>query len=240
MAETNACQEVLGMGVWIENGYNVYDISDDCKDGIDVLCYGVTTNIAAFLNAEDVRQLIGAPPVSQTGNYSVTSWRVNEDFARSGDGLIDNKPYVAGLLERGIDVLVYAGELDAACQWLGNLNWVQNLDYSERTDFKGSLRPWSVDGREVGQTARGGGLSEFQCDSDYQNVVELTLTGMQNYSVCDRSWRRSHGSLQKAPRQDCIVYAAPLAGRREIVAGEHVILCLSLIASTIHTEQSDR
>ncbi|CAO1619409.1 unnamed protein product [Parajaminaea phylloscopi] len=158
-AEVSACERVLGAQAWIAAGYNVYDVSDDCRDGMEVLCYGITAAIEAYLNSDDVRELIGAAPRSQTGNYTTVSDRVNEDFDKTHDLVVDGKPFVSGLVERGIDALIYAGELDAACHWLGNLAWVSNLEYTGKVDFRKSLKPWYVDGHEVGKAARGGGLT---------------------------------------------------------------------------------
>jgi carboxypeptidase C (cathepsin A) len=70
-----------------------------------------------------------------------------EDFILSQDELHSDTPYyVSALLERGIHVLIYAGELDWICNHLGNERWTMKLEWSGQGEFvKQPLREWSID-----------------------------------------------------------------------------------------------
>jgi cathepsin A (carboxypeptidase C) len=39
------------------------------------------------------------------------------------------------MLEDGIRVLIYAGDVDFICNWMGNKAWTQALNWSGKTDF---------------------------------------------------------------------------------------------------------
>ncbi|XP_022853125.1 serine carboxypeptidase-like isoform X2 [Olea europaea var. sylvestris] len=61
------------------------------------------------------------------------------------------------LLENGIKLLVYAGEYDLICNWLGNSRWVHAMEWSGQKEFvAASTIPFSVNGVEAGlQKAHG-------------------------------------------------------------------------------------
>ena len=39
------------------------------------------------------------------------------------------------MLEGGIDILVYAGDADFICNWMGNLAWVNAMDWKGKEAF---------------------------------------------------------------------------------------------------------
>ncbi len=61
-----------------------------------------------YLRREAIRREIGADEAA--GNYSMSSFTVFQAFWGSGDQLHQNQHYVAELLERGVRVLIYAGD----------------------------------------------------------------------------------------------------------------------------------
>jgi carboxypeptidase C (cathepsin A) len=53
--------------------------------------------------------------------------------------------YVAGLLERGIRVLIYAGTYDWQCNWVSNVIWTEKLEWSGAAEYRAaSWRDWNV------------------------------------------------------------------------------------------------
>jgi carboxypeptidase C (cathepsin A) len=61
--------------------------------------------------------------------------------------------YVAGLLERGIRVLIYAGTYGWRDNWVANARWVDKLEWSGRAEYAAQgWRDWTVEGRKVGET----------------------------------------------------------------------------------------
>lgn len=70
-AARSVCSDKLEE-VWTSK-FNPYDVTDDCKAGIEVLCYAETDWIAAYLDRDDVRSLVGAAPRSQVSAESLFS-----------------------------------------------------------------------------------------------------------------------------------------------------------------------
>ncbi len=53
--------------------------------------------------------------------------------------------FVAGLLERGIRVLIYAGTYDWQCNWVANKLWVEKLEWTGSDAFRGEeWRSWGI------------------------------------------------------------------------------------------------
>ncbi|MBA0701319.1 hypothetical protein Goari_020439 [Gossypium aridum] len=66
---------------------------------------------------------------------------------------------IPALLEDGIKLLVYAGEYDLICNWLGNSRWVHAMQWSGRKEFVASPEvPFVVDGLEAGVLKTHGSL----------------------------------------------------------------------------------
>lgn len=67
------------------------------------------------------------------------------------------RPYVKDipiLLEAGIKVLIYAGDADFICNWMGNKAWAKELQWSGHEQFsKASDEPWgeSKEGKPLGE-----------------------------------------------------------------------------------------
>ncbi|PWN99032.1 alpha/beta-hydrolase [Tilletiopsis washingtonensis] len=157
-AAVNTCTDQIG-GPYAETGRNPYNVQDDCKAGLSPnLCYDLTADIAAYLNRKDVRELLGAAP--EAGDFQTCNMDVAAGFDRAGDTLVDNSDYVAGLLERGITALFYVGTRDWICNWLGNKQWIDAMEFAGAKAFKQAKNyRWLVDGKEAGETQRGGGLT---------------------------------------------------------------------------------
>jgi len=64
-------------------------------------------------------------------------------------------PYVADLLNDGIPALIYAGDLDFICNYMGNRAWTLNLDWDHHEAFKAAEeREWNS-GAGLARTSNG-------------------------------------------------------------------------------------
>jgi hypothetical protein len=112
MTANEVCESQF-QGAYAETGRNPYNIEDLCLVGLEPnLCYSVTQDIRAYLDREDVRELLGAEPVSHIGKFKSCNGKVAQGFGFRNDAAVQNVDYVAGLLERDIDVMIYVGKLD--------------------------------------------------------------------------------------------------------------------------------
>ena len=70
----------------------------------------------------------------------------------SGDPFHQTQHYVAELLERGVRVLIYVGEFDYVCNWIGNERWTLEMPWSGQDGYVAEpLRDWEVDGKVAGR-----------------------------------------------------------------------------------------
>ena len=69
-------------------------------------------------------------------------------------------PYVADLLNEGVPALIYAGDLDFVCNYLGNRAWTLNLDWNHKAEFNAAEeKDWNSGG---GLVRTAGGLTFLQ------------------------------------------------------------------------------
>ena len=86
-----------------------YDIRKSC---VTDLCYDFS-NMDKFLNEQTVRQALGV------GDLDFVSCSTTVYEAMMGDWMKNLEEGIPALLEDGIRLLVYAGEKDLICNWLG-------------------------------------------------------------------------------------------------------------------------
>ncbi|EAN77533.1 serine carboxypeptidase III precursor, putative [Trypanosoma brucei brucei TREU927] len=123
-------------------GLNVYDIRKTC-DG--PLCYN-TTGVDNFMNREDVQRSLGVDPMT----WQACNMEVNLMFAV--DWFKNFNYTISGLLEDGVRVMIYAGDMDFICNWIGNKEWTLALQWSGSEEFvKAPGTPFSsIDGSAAG------------------------------------------------------------------------------------------
>ncbi|PCH41605.1 alpha/beta-hydrolase [Wolfiporia cocos MD-104 SS10] len=139
------------------SGRNPYDISKMCVGGN--LCYAENTVIKDFLDQPATRKLLG---VESPSNFTPCNSEVGYNFnvVHMDKWAVPSQHYVAGLLERGVRMLIYAGTLDWQCNWVANKLWVDKLDWLGRNAYNAeSWRDWIVDGKKAGETKKAGVLT---------------------------------------------------------------------------------
>ncbi|THH20268.1 hypothetical protein EW146_g1054 [Bondarzewia mesenterica] len=154
-AAVDFCNNELSSGYWA-SGRNVYDISKMCLG--DDLCYLENTAISDFLNQPALRESLG---VESPNEFHPCSHAVGTDFDSHMDKYAaPTQYYVAGLLERGIRVLIYAGTYDWQCNWVANKLWVDKLEWSGHDGYhNASWHDWTVEGAKAGETKSWGNLT---------------------------------------------------------------------------------
>ncbi|KIK51960.1 hypothetical protein GYMLUDRAFT_50249 [Collybiopsis luxurians FD-317 M1] len=151
-AAASFCNGML-LGPFWDTGMNPYDISKPCNGSVETtLCYPVTATIADFLSRKSIRKKLGVDAAVAV-NFSSCNDDVSTAFTGTLDILHSSKLYVAGLLERGVKVLIYVGSYDWICNWVGNERWTLALEWSGQEEFASQkLREWTVAGVKAGVT----------------------------------------------------------------------------------------
>lgn len=150
------CNNAL-IGPFQRTGQNVYDVREKCKD--NNLCYGELDWVSAFLNKKDVQKELGV----EVTTYDSCNFDINRNFLFQGDWM---KPYhrlVPGLLEE-LKVLIYAGDADFICNWLGNQGWTEALEWPGQVAFnKAEIKDLELeDGNKFGKVKASGNLTFMQ------------------------------------------------------------------------------
>ncbi|KNC83750.1 hypothetical protein SARC_04026 [Sphaeroforma arctica JP610] len=143
------CEKTLGvcaggsMGPIHEANYNQYDVREKCT--IKPLCYDFSA-VNEYLNNDYIRECLG---VETELDWEPCSPKFEKLFMF--DRMASYASNVTLLLEEGIRVLVYAGEADYICNWMGNRAWVDALSWHGKAGMNAAVdRPFIVAGKEAG------------------------------------------------------------------------------------------
>lgn len=108
-----------------------------------------------FLTSNKTRKAIGAET-----SFTDCSGSVHSAFSKAGDWMLPIHRKVPGLLAK-IPVLVYAGDADWICNWLGNQAWTNNLEWPGKAAFNSAAtKPATLpNGKEYGTIKHANGLA---------------------------------------------------------------------------------
>ncbi|KAG0736544.1 hypothetical protein G6F23_010887 [Rhizopus arrhizus] len=137
-------------GPFDDTGLNPYDIRMKCE-GDSGLCYNQIDSIQFYANSPQVKSNLGVDP--EVVKYESCSNSVGSRFGKTGDGGLDFSTKVAETLEAGVRVLLYVGEMDWICNWVGNLEWSLEMKWKGKEGYNSALtKPWFSDftGRQAG------------------------------------------------------------------------------------------
>ena len=136
------CNNAL-IGPYQRTGQNVYDVRKPCEDGN--LCYKEIGWISDYLNQPKVMKALGA----EVSTYEGCNFDINRNFLFQGDWMKPFHRLVPKLLEK-IPVLVYAGDADFICNWLGNLAWTEHLAWPGKKAYnKAPMEDLVVEGNKL-------------------------------------------------------------------------------------------
>ncbi|KAL1500122.1 hypothetical protein AB1Y20_012795 [Prymnesium parvum] len=148
--------EVCNAGLLIPytlTGKNPYDMREKCEK--PPLCYDFS-NVGTYLNRPEVRAALGVG----THRWRDCNREVALMFELSGDWMQSYQQQLPDQLNDGIRVLIYAGDQDYICNWLGNQAWTQSLPWPHRGDFNSTTpKVWEVDGKAAGTLQSSHGFS---------------------------------------------------------------------------------
>jgi len=151
-AECNNAQ----MGPYEESGLNPYDVRIKCQ--VPGLCYDFS-NTVAFLGLQSTRDALGV--TSDSATWASCNMGVNQAF--SADWMKTQEYTVPPLLKAGINVLIYAGDADFVCNWMGNKAWTLALPWDGQSQFAAEKdHDWMVKGVKAGSARTWEGFTFLQ------------------------------------------------------------------------------
>ncbi|EPS38585.1 hypothetical protein H072_7670 [Dactylellina haptotyla CBS 200.50] len=153
--------------------------------------------VVGYLKSARVKRAIGAE-----GNFH--GWNnpaITLAFYRSGDVGMPIQRVMPHVLSK-IPVLVYAGDSDYICNWLGIKDWTEAVPWSGKAKYnKVRLTPWVVNGKTVGQKKSANGLTFIRMyNSGHGTNVDqpaLTLELTNSFLRAPRSFSAAAGNIRK-------------------------------------------
>lgn len=127
MKAIDSCNEIAN--AYYQTGKNPYDIRKNCE--AQPLCYKGDQYAEKWLDQKKVLQAIG----SKVDKYETCSDKVMGDFSSTIDYAISFTGNVTIILEHDIPILVYAGDQDYVCNWLGQREWTNKMNWTHQSDF---------------------------------------------------------------------------------------------------------
>lgn len=109
-----------------QSGLNPYDARIKCdreKDG--PLCYRQMGWIETYMNDPEVKAALGVNPQRK---FESCNMAVNQAFMLQGDSMRNTPLLLTDMINDGVRLLVYAGNADMMCNYMGNERWVEQLD----------------------------------------------------------------------------------------------------------------
>eukprot|EP00039_Didymoeca_costata_P020123 m.340136 g.340136 ORF g.340136 m.340136 type:complete len:446 (+) comp19154_c0_seq1:16-1353(+) len=135
------------------SGINLYDVREKCNPALP-LCYNFTL-IEAYLNQKSVQAALGV-----TKKWAPCNRLVDLVMVYAGDWMVDFNNQVELVLDAGFPVLIYAGEYDFICNWLGNHEWTNVFQWSGAKVYaNASNTSWHVGGEYAGSFKSAQGLT---------------------------------------------------------------------------------
>eukprot|EP00971_Amphidinium_carterae_P098700 1952020-Amphidinium_carterae.1 len=135
------------------SGYNPYDMRIKCA--VPPLCYDMS-QVEGFLNSADVQKELGTSKKWQSCNRIV-------NMAFQGDWMKTYQDMLPDMLADGIRVLVYAGDVDYICNWLGNKKWTLAMEWSHKEELnKAADLSYIVNEKAAGKVRTSNGFHFMQ------------------------------------------------------------------------------
>ncbi|KAL5366569.1 Alpha/Beta hydrolase protein [Aspergillus floccosus] len=141
---TNAdsvCYQGIEGPISSSGDFDVYDIREPSNDPYPPKTY------STYLSNPTVVKAIGART-----NYQECPNGPYNKFASTGDNPRSFLSTLSSVVQSGINVLVWAGDADWICNWLGNYEVANAVNFSGNAQFSAKgLIPYTVNGVEKGQ-----------------------------------------------------------------------------------------
>jgi len=153
LATNSSCWGPTFFGVFKAQNRSVYDMTQQCNE--DNACVD-SPNIENFLNLDLTKRALHVP-LDEV--WTECNYRVNENWSER-DFLASTMPYLEELLDKGFPVLLYAGDYDYICNYMGVKAVAKALNWGYAAEFNAAGDHDWANGRGLARSA--GNLSFLQ------------------------------------------------------------------------------
>ncbi|KAI0713118.1 alpha/beta-hydrolase [Cerioporus squamosus] len=136
-------------------GLNPYDLRQDCrhKDG---LCYVEMNWIKEWMNNPRVKRELGVD--NAPAPFVHCNMTTNRAFYAQGQAMRNSAALLPPLVKDGMRLLVFAGDTDGVCNYLGVERWMLKLEHKHHEEFSNApLLPFLTELGDVGGKVRSAG-----------------------------------------------------------------------------------
>ncbi|KAH7911621.1 peptidase S10 serine carboxypeptidase [Hygrophoropsis aurantiaca] len=143
-------------GPVFSHGYNMYDARKKCsEDEEGSLCYKEIMWAEKWMNVPEHQAALG---VSPSRKFEACNIPLNLKFRYlHGDGMQNGAALLPELISNGIRLLIYAGNADLMCNYMGETTFISNLDNIYHDAFlEAAANPWSINEKPVGEVRSAG------------------------------------------------------------------------------------
>ncbi|KAG7389971.1 hypothetical protein PHYPSEUDO_009229 [Phytophthora pseudosyringae] len=110
-----------------------YDIRQPCNNSDPTAACGDHPLIAQYLDSAAVRKYLNVD--ERAPSWHEDSDDVESTFTDDGDWSMPFHEFVADMLDDGLRVIIYAGDADLMCNWVGNRAWTLALDWEGKSGY---------------------------------------------------------------------------------------------------------
>jgi carboxypeptidase D len=137
--------------------FDVYDIREPSNDPYPPSTYSTylsDPNVVKAIGAQSSYQECPNGPYNKFASTGDSKRKPLPGYLNAGTDMLDPRSFLSTLssvVQSGINVLVWAGDADWICNWLGNYGVANAVDFSGHADFSAKdLAPYTVNGTEKG------------------------------------------------------------------------------------------
>ncbi|CAL1694743.1 unnamed protein product [Somion occarium] len=120
-------------------GKNAYDIRKPCLPNTK-MCYEELDWATLWMNEPEVKKSLG---VDANRTFTNCNMDVNQRFYVQGQAMHNSAALLPELINNGVRLLVYAGNADAVCNYMGVELWMSRLEHNFHKEFASTPSvPW--------------------------------------------------------------------------------------------------
>ncbi|KAK4169619.1 putative carboxypeptidase S1 [Cladorrhinum sp. PSN259] len=165
----------------VDGGFNQYDIRQPADDVIPPDMF------VSYLNRDEVKISIGVPV--KMGFVGCLE-SISDRFEESGDQARSFLGQLGEVVRMGVNVLVWAGDADWVCNWMGNFDLIQGINFPNQQEFVNKpVVPFTVNGQVYGEYKTVNNLSWLRVYNSghmvpyYQPLMSLQVFTQAIYGV---------------------------------------------------------